>query len=118
MPAANFESYRPKHNLTCSIKILQGNRKELLTSLMEHIALWLWDIQQQIVFDVQVTVHRDKFLFKNQLDALISQFFFWNKTLQERTGSGRNCISVLILLASCQQSCMTYTIAVCTVKSS
>ena len=31
-------------------------------------------------------------------------------------GSGRN--SVLILLASCQQTCMTYTIAVCTVKNS
>ena len=30
-------------------------------------------------------------------------------------GSGRN---VLILLASCQQTCMTYTIVVCTVKNS
>jgi hypothetical protein len=27
----------------------------------------------------------------------------------------RSC-SILILLASCQQTCMTYTIAVCTVK--
>jgi len=35
-----------------------------------------------------------------------------------RAGSGRNCSSVLILLASCQQNCMTYTIAVCTVKNS
>ena len=33
-----------------------------------------------------------------------------------RAGSGRN--SVLILLASCQQTNMTYTIAVCTVKTS
>jgi len=31
-----------------------------------------------------------------------------------RAGSGR---SVLILLASCQQTCMTYIIAVCTVKT-
>jgi len=30
--------------------------------------------------------------------------------------SGWNCSSILILLASCQQACMTYTIAVCTVK--
>jgi len=30
--------------------------------------------------------------------------------------SGRNCSSVLFLLASCQQTCMTYTTAVCTVK--
>jgi len=33
-----------------------------------------------------------------------------------RAGSGRN--SVLILLASCQQTSMTYTIAVCTAKNS
>jgi len=32
-----------------------------------------------------------------------------------RAGSGR---SILILLASCQQTCMTYTIAVCTVRNS
>jgi hypothetical protein len=32
-------------------------------------------------FDVQVTVHLDKFLYQNQLDALISQIYFWNKTL-------------------------------------
>jgi len=33
-------------------------------------------------------------------------------------GSGRNCSSVLILLASRQKTCMTYTIAVYTVKNS
>jgi hypothetical protein len=32
-----------------------------------------------------------------------------------RAGTGR---SVLVLLASCQHTCMTYTIAVCTVKNS
>ena len=32
-----------------------------------------------------------------------------------RAGSGRN---ILILLASCQQNCLTYTVAVCTVKNS
>ena len=32
-------------------------------------------------FDVHVTVHRDKFLKLNQLDALISQIYFWNETL-------------------------------------
>jgi hypothetical protein len=30
----------------------------------------------------------------------------------------RELSSILILLASCQQTCMTYTIAVCTVKNS
>ena len=35
-----------------------------------------------------------------------------------RAGSGWNASSILILLANCQQTCMTYTIAVCTVKNS
>jgi hypothetical protein len=30
--------------------------------------------------------------------------------------SGRNCRAILILLEICQQTCMTYTIALCTVK--
>jgi hypothetical protein len=32
--------------------------------------------------------------------------------------AGWNCSSILILLASCQQTCMMYTIAVCKVKNS
>jgi len=35
-----------------------------------------------------------------------------------RAWSGWNCSSILILLSSCQQTCMTYTIAVCTVRNS
>jgi hypothetical protein len=35
-----------------------------------------------------------------------------------RAGSGWNCSSILILLESCLQNCMTYTIAVCRVKNS
>jgi len=42
----------------------------------------------------------------------------WYMSYSLWAGSGRNCSSVLILLASCQQTCMTYTIAVCTVKIS
>jgi len=38
----------------------------------------------------------------------------WYMLYSLRAGSGRN---TLILLASCQQTCMTYTIAVCTVKN-
>jgi hypothetical protein len=100
----------------------------------------------QILFDVHVTVHRDEFLTLNQPDALISQIFVGMKLYIFRTvplsiirsfslykqqwymsykfgdslqaGSGCNCSSILILLASCQQTCMTYTIAVCTVKNS
>jgi len=33
-----------------------------------------------------------------------------------RAGSGQNCSSILNLLASCLQTCMTYTIAVCIEK--
>jgi len=32
--------------------------------------------------------------------------------------SGWSCSSILILLASCEQTCITYTTAVCTVKNS
>jgi hypothetical protein len=35
-----------------------------------------------------------------------------------RAGSGWNFSSILILLKSCQQTCMTHTIAVCTVDNS
>ena len=35
----------------------------------------------RLLFHVQVTVHREKFLYYNQLDALISQIYFWNKIL-------------------------------------
>ena len=90
-----------------------------------------------------MVVHRDIFLYQKQLDALISQIYFGIKLYIFRTvplsiinsfslytqqwymsyrfsdsllaGSGWNCSSVLIPLASCQQICMTYTIAVCTV---
>ena len=79
-----------------------------------------------------------KFLQKNQLDALISQIYSWNKTLHVSDSSSVHhqefftvhtamvyviqvcweLASRLSLLASCQQTCMTYTIAVCTVKNS
>ena len=82
----------------------------------------------------------------NQLDALISQIYSWNENLHVRESSsvhhqelftvhpamlyviqvcwqptGRIRMersSILILPAGCQQTCMTYTIAGCTVESS
>jgi hypothetical protein len=36
---------------------------------------------QDMFFDIHVTVHRDKFLVINQLDALISQIYFRNENL-------------------------------------
>jgi len=42
----------------------------------------------------------------------------WYMSYSLRAGSGRNCSSIPIPLTGCQQTCMTYTIAVCTVKNS
>jgi len=83
----------------------------------------------------------ERFLIKkNQLDALISQIYSWNEALHVSdsssvhhqeffhcTHSNGICYkglltaceqNILILLASCLQTCMTYTIVVCTVKNS
>ena len=79
-------------------------------------------------------------LITNQLDALISQIYFWNETphVSDRssnpssgvfhcarsngichTGLQTACEQEhLLLLTSCLQTCMTYTIAACTVKNS
>jgi len=48
--------------------------------------------------------------------SLYTQQWYMSHSLRA-AGSGRNCKSVLILLASCQKTCVTYTIAVCTVKT-
>ena len=93
------------------------------------------------VLDVHVTVHRDKFLTIKPTRCTNSSNLFlgWNSTcfgqfLCPSSGvlrctysngichvglrTGGNCSSILILLASCPQTCMTYTIALCTVKNS
>ena len=45
---------------------------------------------------------------------------FWHENLHVsdsfRAGPGWNCSSILVLLESCLQTCMTYTIAECTVN--
>jgi len=52
---------------------------------------------------------------KTKLDALISQIHFWNKTLMFRTVP----LSIIRSFSLyTQKTCMTYTIAVCTVKNS
>ena len=49
--------------------------------------------------------------FPHQLDTLISQTYSWNKTLHVSGSSS-------VLLPNCQQTCMIYSITVCTVKTS
>ena len=58
-------------------------------------------------FDVHVTMHRVKFLIIKPTICTNSSNLFL-ECEQEH----------LLLLASCQQTCMTYTTAVCTVKNS
>ena len=96
------------------------------------------------IFYVHVTVHRDKFLIIKPTRC--TQIYFWNENLHvsgissvhhqefftvhtamvyviqicwqiaSRIRMERS--SILNLLESCQQNCMTYTNAVCTVKNS
>jgi hypothetical protein len=88
-----------------------------------------------------VTVHREKFLYNNQLDPLISQIYFGNETLRVSASSSvhrhelftahSTMVCVLqvyrqlsssririFLLESCLQTCRTHTIAECTVNNS
>ena len=82
-------------------------------------------------FDVHVTVHRDKFLVINQLDVVISQIYFGRKLYIFRTvplsiirkfftvhTAMVYAIQVCWQLACCQQTCMTRTIAACTIENS
>jgi len=64
---------------------------------------------------------------KNQLDALISRIYFRNKTLyvsdsfsfhHQEFFTVHTAIHTVLLIACCQQNCMKYTTAVCTVKYS
>ena len=98
------------------------------------------------MLDLHVTLHRDTFLTIKPTRCTNFSNLFWNETLHVSgqffcpssgvfhcTHSNDICHKVLltaasrirmersyilILLASCQQTCMTYIIAVCTVKNS
>jgi len=90
-----------------------------------------------IYFDVHVTVYRNKFSTIKPTRCTKFSHLYWNETLhvsdsfsvhhQEfftvhtaiRTVLLTACEQEhMLLLASCQQTCMTFTIAVCTVKNS
>ena len=93
------------------------------------------------IFDVHMTVHRDKFFIIEPTRCTnFSKFYFWNEALHVSDSSSvhhqeffhctynngvchRSLLTAceqehLLLLTSCQQTCVTYTIAVCTVKNS
>jgi hypothetical protein len=64
------------------------------------------------IFEVHVTLHCDEFLIMKPTRCTNSSNLCWNETLRVLDRS------LLIMLAGCQQICMTYTIAVYTVKNS
>ena len=66
-------------------------------------------------------MHRDKFLYETQLQALISQIYFWNKTLHVSDSSSvhhQEFFTVNTAMVYVIQVLLGYTIAVCTVKNS
>ena len=70
----------------------------------------------KFIFGIKFYMFRTVLLSIIGSSSLYTQQWFMSYRFADslRTGSGLNCSSVLILLASC----MTYTIAVCTVKNS
>ena len=106
------------------------------TLLYNILAYWVLIL---LVFDVHVTVHRGKFLiikptrctnysnlFLELNSTCFGQFLCPSSVAFHCTRSNGICHTGLLtaceqeqmlLLTSCLQTCMTYTIAVCTVKS-
>ena len=87
---------------------------------------WMWG---SLSCDVHVTVHRDQFLIikTTRYTNFSNLFLKWNSTCFGQflwVSSGvfhpkhSNAIQVFWQLASCQQTCMTYTIAIFKVKNS
>jgi len=107
------------------------------TSSFHNLIMWINNTKKNKLLTLLY------YLIINQLHALICQIYFGRKLYMFRTvplsiirsfspykqqwymsycfadslRAGSGC-SILILLASCQQNSMTYTIAVCTVKNS
>ena len=66
----------------------------------------------KFIFEIKLCMFRTVPLSIIRSFSLYTQQRYMSYNL--RAGSGRS--SVLIVLTSCQQTCMIYTIAVCTVK--
>jgi hypothetical protein len=133
----------PKHEF-CHVKHSFGGKKmhvwgvrDIAPPTLNLSTRWKWE------FDVHVTVHHDKFLIikPTRCTNFSNLFLKWNSYMFQtvplsivsfslytqqlymsysfvnscQAGSGWS--SNLILLASSQQTYMTYTIAVCTVKN-
>ena len=127
-----------QHSLCCSFSVLgdyrlppkttllarryEYSRKEVLikhcfsynkTNNMHYFLKFIFRIKLYMFRTVPLSIIRSFSLYTHQ-------WYMSHRFADSlRAGSGRNWFgSVLILLTSCQQTCMTYTIAVCTVKNS
>jgi hypothetical protein len=102
------------------------------------LVTWNMNTIQRLYLDIRVTVHHDKFLYNKPTRYTNFSNLFWKEKLHvSDSSSGHHqfftvhtamvyviqvCWQLasgirMILLTSCQQTCMTYTIAVCTVKN-
>jgi len=77
---------------------------------MHYFLKFIFEIKLYMFQTVPLSIIRSFSLYKQQW------YMSYRFADSLRAGSGTG--AVLILLASCQQTCMTYTTAVCTVKNS
>ena len=102
-------SFQPELYTIQTIPLSIIRRFSLYTQQWYMSYRFCWHLHQFLKFIFEIELH----MFRIVPLSIMRSFF-----TVHTAGSGRNCSSVLILLASCQQTCMTYTIAVCTVKNS
>jgi hypothetical protein len=117
-------------------------RKLPSNGIFFRIAIYSSHWTKLVVFDVHVTVRRDKFIIIKPTRCTNFSNLFWNEITcfgqflcptsgvfhcthsngMCHTGLQTACEQdqdgTLILLSSCLQTCMTYTVAVCTAKNS
>jgi hypothetical protein len=81
--STNWPDLHFAHNVLTSVK-----QYRLVSILyLSYYSLFVsrfWNLTKEvrvIEFYIQRTVRRDTFLLQNQRDALISQIYFWNRTL-------------------------------------
>jgi len=100
----SFSLYTQQWYMSYSLRTGSGRN---CSSVLIHILKFIFVIKLYMFRTVPLSIVRSFSLYTQQL----CMSYRFADIL--RTGSGRNCTTVLILFATC----MTYTIAVCTVKN-
>jgi hypothetical protein len=101
------------------------NHQEFFTihTTMVYVIQVCWQIASRIRLELQFILRMKFYMFRKVPLSIIRSFSLYTQQWYMsyrfadslRTGSG---CSILILLASCPQTCITYTITVCTVGNS